>query len=162
MYLMTYSEVLFLEAEAAERGWIPGGSAAAATYYTNAITASLQQYGIGAAAITAYLGQAKVGYDAAGANLAGHMNQIMYQKWVSLFMQGMESWTEVRRTRIPLLVPGTRAVFGAGVPGQIPERLPYDDNEAVLNAANLAAAVSAQGFSAGNDIQKPLWFTGRQ
>src|SRR6266545_6740467 len=162
MHLLTYSEVLFLEAEAAERGWIPGGSAAAATYYTNAITASLQQYGIGAAAITAYLGQAKVGYDAAGANLAGHMNQIMYQKWVSLFMQGMESWTEVRRTRIPLLVPGTRAVFGAGVPGQIPERLPYDDNEAVLNAANLAAAVSAQGFSAGNDIQKPLWFTGRQ
>jgi len=54
MYLLTYSEVLFLEAEAAERGWIPGGSAAAATYYANAITASLQQYGIGAAAITAY------------------------------------------------------------------------------------------------------------
>ncbi len=26
MYLLTYSEVLFLEAEAAERGWIPGGT----------------------------------------------------------------------------------------------------------------------------------------
>jgi hypothetical protein len=48
------------------------------------------------------------------------------------------------------------------VPGQIPERLPYDDNEAVLNKSNLDAAVAAQGFSAGNDIQKPLWFTGRQ
>ena len=158
MYLLTYSEVLFLEAEAAERGWIPGGSAAAATYYTNAITASLQQYGVAAADIATYLGQAKVGYDAGGTTLAAHMNQIMYQKWVSLFMQGMEAWTEVRRTGIPSLIPGPRAVFGAGIAGSIPQRLPYDDNEAVLNAANLDAAVSAQGFSAGNDIQSKLWF----
>ena len=161
MELLTYSEVLFLEAEAAERGYIPGGSAAAATFYTNAITASMQQYGVAASDITAYLGQGKVAYDAAGATLAGHLQQIAYQKWVSLFMQGMEAWTEVRRTRVPLLVPGPRAVFGAGVAGKIPERLPYDDNEAVLNSANLAAAVAAQGLSAGNDIQTPLWFTGR-
>src|SRR6266567_3671140 len=53
MALLTYSEVLFLEAEAAERGWIPGGTAAAATYYNDAITASMQQYGIAAPAITA-------------------------------------------------------------------------------------------------------------
>ena len=158
MYLLTYSEVLFLEAEAAERGWIPGGTAAAATYFTNAITASLQQYGVAAADIATYLGQAKVGYDAGGTTLAAHMNQIMYQKWVSLFMQGMEAWTEVRRTGIPSLIPGPRAVFGAGIAGSIPQRLPYDDNEAVLNGANLDAAVSAQGFSAGNDIQSKLWF----
>src|SRR3989442_2956644 len=162
MELLTYSEVLFLEAEAAERGWIPGGSAAAATYYTNAITASLQQYGVAAADIATYLGQAKVGYDAGGTTLAAHMNQIMYQKWVSLFMQGMEAWTEVRRTGIPSFIPGPRAVFGAGIAGRIPQRLPYDDNEAVLNSANLNAAVTSQKFSAGNDIQAPLWFTGRQ
>jgi hypothetical protein len=162
MDLLTYSEVLFLEAEAAERGWIPGGSAAAATYYTGAITASMQQFGIGGAAITAYLGQAKVGYDAAGATLAGHLQQIAYQKWASQFMQGMEAWTEFRRTHVPTLIPGPRAVFGAGIANNIPERLPYDDNEAVLNGANLTAAVAAQGFSQSNDIQKALWFTGRQ
>jgi hypothetical protein len=161
MPLLTYSEVLFLEAEAAERGWIPGGSAVAATYYNNAISASMQQYGRSSAADSTYRAQAKVAYDAAGATLAGHLQQIAYQKWVSLYMQGMESWTEVRRTQIPLLVPGPRAVFGAGIAGQIPERLPYDDNEAVLNAVNLNAAVAAQGFSQGNDITKPLWFTGR-
>jgi len=157
MALLTYSEVLFLEAEAAERGWIPGGTAAAATYYNNAITASMEQYGIAAPAITAYLAQAPVAYDAAGANVTGHLRQIAYQKWVSLFMQGMESWTEVRRTGVPALVPGPKAVLTS-----IPERLPYDDNEAVLNASNLAAAVAAQGFSQGNDITAPLWFTGRQ
>jgi hypothetical protein len=160
--LLTYSEVLFLEAEAAERGWIPGGSAAAATYYANAISASMSQYGLSTAADSTYRAQAKVGYDAAGATLAGHLQQIAYQKWTSLFMQGMEAWTEVRRLRVPLLVPGPNAVFGVGVPGKIPERLPYDDNEAVLNAANVAAAVSAQKFTASNDIQSPLWFTGRQ
>ena len=71
-------------------------------------------------------------------------------------MQGMESWTEVRRTQVPTLVPGPRAVLAS-----IPERLPYDDNEAVLNKSNLDAAVSRQGFSASNDISSALWFTGR-
>ena len=163
MDLLSYSEVLFLEAEAAERGWIPGGSAQAATYYTGAITASNAMYGV-SAGTAAYLAQTKVKYDssALGATLAGHLQQIAYQKWTSLFMQGMEAWTEVRRTRVPLLVPGPNAVFGAGVAGQIPERLPYDDQENVLNAANVSAAVAAQGFSSSNDIETPLWFTGRQ
>src|SRR5205807_3479071 len=50
--LLTYSEVLFLEAEAAQRGWIAGDPA---TFYTAAIRASMQQYGISDAAINAYL-----------------------------------------------------------------------------------------------------------
>jgi hypothetical protein len=156
LVLLSYSEVLFLQAEAAERGWIPGGTAAAATFYTNAITASMQQYGVAAAAITTYLGQAKVGYDAAGATLAGHLQHIAFQKWLSMYMQGPEAWTEVRRTGVPTIVPGCHAVTRSS-----PERLPYDDNEAVLNQANLDAAVASQGFSAGNDLTKPLWFTGR-
>jgi len=158
MDLLSYSEVLFLEAEAAERGWIAG---TAATDYTNAITASMAMYGV-SAGTAAYLAQAKVGYDAAGATLQGHLQQIAYQKWTSMFMQGMEAWTEIRRTQIPALIPGPNAVFGAGVAKKIPERLPYDDQENVLNAGNVTAAVAAQGFSASNDIQTPLWFTGRQ
>src|SRR5882672_7035363 len=50
-------EVPFLKAEAAERGWIPGGSAAAATYYHDGIVASFAQYGL-LADTGAYLGQA--------------------------------------------------------------------------------------------------------
>src|SRR5439155_4541958 len=41
--LLTYSEVLFLEAEAAERGWITG-TPPAATLYADAIRASMEQY----------------------------------------------------------------------------------------------------------------------
>jgi hypothetical protein len=156
MDLLTYSEVQFLEAEAAERGWIAGS---AATFYNNAIRASFNQYGItDTTVINTYLAQPRVAYTPGATGLT----QIAYQKWVSLFMQGMEAWTEVRRTQIPSLIPGPRAVFGAGVAKKIPERLPYDDQEDVLNAGNVAAAVAAQGFSASNDIQTPLWFTGRQ
>ena len=155
--LLSYSEVLFLRAEAAERGWIPGGSAAAATFYTNAIKASMRQYGIDSATTATYLAQGKVQYDSAGgATLAGHLQQIAYQKWISMFMQGPEAWTEWRRTLVPKLVAGCHAVVRS-----IPERLPYDDAEAVLNKASLDAAVASQGFTQGNDLTKPLWFTGR-
>ncbi len=147
--LLTYSEVLFLEAEAAERGWITGS---AATLYTEAIRASMEQYGIPAATINAYLAQPRVAYAGGAAGLT----QIAYQKWASLFMQGMEAWTEVRRTGVPALVPGPHATLSS-----IPERLPYADNEAVLNAANVNAAVAAQKFSSARDLSTPLWFTGR-
>jgi hypothetical protein len=156
MDLLTYSEVLFLQAEAAERGWIPGGTAAAATFYTNAITASMRQFGILDSVTNVYLAQPKVAYDAAGATTAGHLQQIAFQKWLSMYMQGAEAWTEYRRTLIPHLVAGCHAVLA-----YIPERLPYDDQETVLNQANVDAADAAQGFSASNDISKALWFTGR-
>jgi hypothetical protein len=147
--LLTYSEVLFLEAEAAERGWIGGTPA---TSYVGAIRASMEQYGIATAAIDSFLTQPRVAYAGGAAGLT----QIAYQKWVSLFMQGMEGWTEVRRTQVPTLVPGPNAVLSS-----IPERLPYSDNEQVLNQANVDAAVAAQGFASSTDLTKPLWFTGR-
>src|SRR3989454_5177170 len=157
LVFLSYSEVLFLQAEAAERGWIPGGTAAAATFYTNAIRASMQQYSVPDTATTRYLAQGKVQYDSAGgATLAGQLQQIAYQKWLSMFMQGPEAWTEWRRTLVATIVAGCHAVLN-----QLPERLPYDDQEAVLNKANVDAAVKRQGFLSSNDISKALWFTGR-
>lgn len=148
--LLTYSEVLFLEAEAAQRGWISGDPAA---LYASAVRASMEQYGIDNTAITAYLALPRVAYTVGPTGLT----QIAYQKWVSMYMQGAEAWTEWRRTRVPTLLPGPRAVLTS-----LPERLPYDDNESVLNKASLDAAVSAQGFSASNDLTGVLWYTGRQ
>jgi hypothetical protein len=146
--LLTYSEVLFLEAEAAQRGWIAGDPAA---LYADAIRASMEQYGIATADIDAYLAQPRVQYSAATG-----MTQIAYQKWVSLFMQGMEGWTEWRRTQVPHLVPGPDATLSAP-----PQRVPYPTNEDVLNKTNLDAAVSAQGFGQYTALDKALWFTGR-
>lgn len=119
--LMTYAEVLFLQAEAAERGWIPGS---AADLYQQAITASMKQYGISDGAITAYLAQPSVAY-------AG-LNSIWEQKWIALFMNGPEAWAEVRRTGVPDLVPA------AG--DEIPSRLPYPTGEQLYNPENWASA----------------------
>jgi hypothetical protein len=69
----------------------------------------------------------------------------------------MEAWTDVRRTGVPAIVPGPRAVLS-----KMPERLPYADNEQVLNQANVDAAVAAQGFVSSTNLSKPLWFTGRK
>jgi hypothetical protein len=168
MYFMTYSEVLLLEAEAAERGWIAGNPA---TLYQQAITASLEQWGISAADISTYLAQPAVQFDAKGANACGdvpsatcgHLTQIDYQLWIQLYLNGEEAWTQVRRTHVPSLLPGPdiQPAGHAGVLNSIPERLPYDAQEEVLNQTNVDAAVARQGFSAGNDIFTPLWFTGR-
>jgi hypothetical protein len=150
MPVMLYSEVLLLEAEAAQRGWITGS---AAQFYTAAITANMEYLGVAPAAITAYLAQPRVQY-----NAATGLQQIGLQKWIALFMNGIEAYTENRRTDIPHIVPGIRATIAGAPATHIPTRMPYPTNEAVLNVGMLNAAVTAQGFTNASDQNKPLWF----
>lgn len=142
-YIMTYAELLFIKAEAAENGWI-GGSAA--QYYTDAIRASMEQWDIPTADIDAYLAQPGVVY----AGGAQGRKQIAYEKWVALFNQETEAYAEYRRLDFPVLVPGPDAVTST-----VPTRLPYPDIESSLNADNLAAAKSAQGDT---DITGYVWW----
>lgn len=134
--LMSYAEVLFLQAEAAARGWIGGDPA---TYYANGIRASMEQYGISNAAITAYLAQPSVAY-------AG-LPSIYFQKWLALYMNGPEGWAEQRRTGFPVLTPA--------VGNQIPTRLTYPNQEQLLNQANWQAAITANG---GSSIFDKVWW----
>jgi hypothetical protein len=142
-YIMTYAEVLFIKAEAAERGWISGS---AAQFYTDAIRASMEQWNIPTADIDAYLAQPNVQY----AGGAQGMKQIAYEKWVALFNQETDAYAEYRRLDYPVLVPGPDAVTTT-----VPTRLPYPDIEQSLNADNLAAAKSAQGDT---DITGHVWW----
>ena len=142
-YIMTYSELLFIKAEAAERGFIAGS---AATFYTQAITASMEQWGVSPAAIATYLARPGVAYVAGAQGL----KQIAYEKWVSLFNLETEAYAEYRRLDYPVLKPGPEAVTNT-----IPTRLPYPDIENSLNATNLAAAKSAQG---NTDITGKVWW----
>lgn len=143
--MQQYAEVLFLQAEAAQRGWITGN---AATFYNAGITASMEEYGIDAATIATYLAQPRVVY-----NASTGLAQIGLQKWFSLFMNGIEAYTEIRRTGQPNIVPGLHAVIKTSVPS----RIPYADNELTLNKANVDAAVTAQGFSSTTDMTTKLW-----
>lgn len=137
--LMSYAEVLFLQAEAAARGWISGD---AAELYNAAIAASMQQYKIPEAEIDAYLAQPEVAY--------GGLQSIAVQKWIALYGNGPEAYAEWRRTGYPALQPGPDALTDA-----IPVRLPYPSSEQSLNGTNLAEAVSRQG---GASLSNPLWW----
>ncbi len=139
-FVLTYDEVLFLQAEAAERGWI---TADAAALYTAAVRAAMARVGVSAGAIDTYLLQPEVAYAGGAAGLA----QIGLQKWLALYGNSVEAYAEWRRTGFPALVAGPNASNG----GVIPVRLPYPTREASLNNDNLEAAVARQGGASLND-----------
>jgi hypothetical protein len=141
-FIMTYAELLFIKAEAAQRGWIAADPAA---LYAAAITASMEQWGVDPADIAAYLAQPNVMYQPAIA-----LKQIAYEKWVALFNEETEAYSEYRRLDYPVLKPGPDAITNT-----IPTRLPYPDIENSLNAGNLAAAKTSQG---NTDITGKVWW----
>lgn len=133
--LMDYSAVEFLKAEAAERS-IVGTPANAETNYNNAIRASFDYYGIGSSA-DAYLATPKVKYTSA----AGTWKQkIGVQKWIALFKQGPEAWTEYRRLDFPILYAPAGSFINT-----VPVRSTYPISEQTLNGANYKAASAAIG-----------------
>lgn len=144
-WLMTYAEMLFLQAEAAQRGWTAGS---AATLYAAAITASMEQHGVAAAAIATYLAQPRVVYSTTPATA---LTQIALQKWISLFGQGSEAWNEYRRTGVPTLTPGPAAITPA-----VPRRLTYPGNEQSFNNDNLVAAQLR--LTGGDELTSRMWW----
>jgi hypothetical protein len=143
---MDYAQVEFMLAEAAERGW--GVSGSAKSHYDAGITASIDFWtdlnGAPATAgdITTYLSQPEVDYDSL--MLAGQTwKQIIgKQKWIALFNQGTQGWTEWRRLDFGILrLPADGILDGTGIPA----RMYYSIDEQTLNSGNYAAAISNQG-----------------
>ena len=134
-FIMTYAEVSFIQAEAAERGWITGSAAA---LYDQGIRASMAQWGVtDAAAITAFLARPEIIYVPGTEGL----RRIALQKWIALYTDGVEAWAEWRRTCVPAtVVPGPAAVINT-----VPRRYRYPIREHSVNSANLDAAIARQG-----------------
>lgn len=141
--ILSYAESLFDRAEAAARGFTTED---AASLYQQAVTAALAQYSIVTADITTYLAQPAVKYDA-----SNYKKSIGEQKWLALFGQGLEGWTEWRRLDYPQLQPAVAGTLN----GKIPVRFIYPGTEQSLNKTNYQAAVAAQGADA---LTTKLWF----
>jgi hypothetical protein len=141
--LQSYSEVLFLQAEAAVRGWI---TADAASLYYAGIRASMEQYGISDAKIVAYLAQPEVVFNPATA-----LQQIAVQKWIALYMTGPEAYAEWRRTGFPELTVVPQSSNG----DLIPVRVFYPSSEQSYNLAQLNEAIARNG---GDDLNDPVWW----
>ena len=145
IYLVTYAQVLFAKAEAAKRGWIPGGDAEAKLYYDQAIEFSVRQWTGSTNGLAALMAAPGIAYDPANA-----LQQIAEQRYVHLFMHGYEGWAEWRRTGYPanLVSPGGRA---------IPTRNSYPPNEVFNNADNYKTAVQEQ-FGGTDGIYGKVWW----
>ena len=132
--LLDYSEVEFLLAEAVERGYSVGGTAA--THYTNGITANMTDWGVASADIATYLARTDVAYATATGTWR---EKIGFQFWLAMYNRGFEGWSVKRKYDAPAF--NTAAV--SGLP--LPTRYTYPLNEPTLNKSNYDAAKTAMG-----------------
>ncbi len=159
--LMTTAEVYFLKAEAALRGWTGAGTAQA--NYEMGITTSFDQHGVsGAAAYIAdntsvpanYVDPVNAANNAAalssitvawsaGATNEEKLERIITQKWIAMFPEGQEAWSEFRRTGYPKIFPVVSNQSGGTVDTALQiRRIPFVDSEKSTNAAGVTAATA--------------------
>jgi hypothetical protein len=129
-YFMSYSELMFLMAEARQKDYISTGTAS--EYYLKGIEASFITNGT-TDSYAAYITNPKVALKSGSDGI----QQIAEQNWLALFCQGVEAWTETRRTGFPVLTPAIDGVLG----GKLPYRYTFPTIEQSVNAANYKAAV---------------------
>lgn len=145
--LMTAAEILFIRAEAAQRGYIAGGATSAAQYYQDAIRASMEYNGVSSVDIDDYLAQSTVQYDA-----ANWRQLIGLQKWIALYNQGVQAWSEWRRLDYPDLKLAPDAVTT-----MIPRRRAYPTYEYSTNKANVELAVDRLATKEDKFTEKVWW-----
>jgi hypothetical protein len=130
-YFYTYAQVSLNMAEAAQLGWVSSGTAQ--SYTNQGIRASMEQWGVASSDIDAYI---------SNRTSLGGQKEIAYQKWVALFLQGYESWSDWRKQGADQvqLTKGDAALTAG-----IPQRHAYPLSALSSNEANYNAAISAQG-----------------
>jgi len=132
MTLLDYTELAFYLAEAAERGYSVGGSAA--DHYTSAITSSFDHWGIEGAA----------DYITANPYDAGNWKEsIGTQAYIAFYVRGFVGYTEWRRLGFPAMNIPPNPAESAG--GEVPRRFTYPINEQTLNGTNYTSASTAIG-----------------
>jgi len=167
------AEAYFLRAEGVMLGWNMGGQTAQ-QYYELGITNSLQQWGItDATAIANYISSTNVPV-APGDYLnsppvstvpikwssdpAVQMQQIMTQKWLGLYPDGLEAWADWRRNHTMKLYPVANSdnPLITNTATQWIRRIPFLDSEKQNNAAGVTTGVTALGGA--DNILTPLWW----
>lgn len=144
-FVMTYAEVSFIEAEAANRSLGGLTPANAATFYNNGITASFDQWG--ATMPPGYLASAAIAYVPGTPGLT----LIDQQEWIALYTDGGTTWSLWRRTCVPNTVkPGPAAITTI-----VPRRFEYSTTEYSVNQAQVKASVARQGPDL---LTTPMWW----
>lgn len=180
------SEVAFLRAEGALRGWNMGGDAK--SLYEEGIRISFEENGI-SEGLNAYLankskvsnyvdplkGQNKQDYDYSAplntnvtvawqdGDFEQSLERIITQKWIANFPNGMEAWSEYRRTGYPKLMPMAANESKGVVDDQEgARRMAYPVNEYRENKEYVEAAAATLGEESntkkGDTMATHVWW----
>lgn len=153
--LMTYGELQFILAEAAERDFIDGDPE---DYYLAGIQSQFDYYAsripsnyvfpkpADVQPAASYYSQNTVAYTGTQEE---KLEKIWLQKWLALYNSGFEGWSEWRRTGVPTITPGPNSL------GFVPVRMIYPLSEQATNRANYDAAVDAQG---ADNTETHVWW----
>lgn len=148
--LLEYAEVEFLIAE--YNNWSQDN-------YVNGVRASLEKWGVASADINTYVSKLP----------PANQRNVLNQKYIALFTQFLEAWSEYRRTGYPdFLIEKDDVIYNGVVEGNpvtytfsplfgdggVPSRLYYPVKEQTVNLENYQQAIQSQG----NDlIETKLW-----
>jgi len=153
--IMTYSELQFILAEAAAKGWISGD---VESYYRSGIEASMAYHQVnldpfGWDSFDDFYNNSGVAYS--------EVTDIWEQKWVNSFFHGLEPYFDVRRWYIESGnswdgIPFLDAPCSNVNDDQLPMRFPYPGEEQSLNPSNYQDAVSELG---GDTKNTRTWLT---
>ncbi len=175
--IMKRAESYFLRAEGALRGWAMKGTAE--TFYNDGIRVSFEDYGVSADYATYVEGttlaadyidphdpalnikgmnDVPVKFMTGGAN-EQKLQQIITQKWIAGFPEGLNAWSEYRRTGYPKLFPivNNRSEYPQLTTLGI-RRMPFCRDERNNNKAGYESGLQILNGRGGDNIATRLWW----
>lgn len=142
---LSYAQVELYLAEAINEGIIAGTIDDAKVHYVNGINANFAFNQLSPSA--AYTSSAAVDFT----TQAEAREKIATQMWLALYGQGIEAWTEWRRTQYPVLSPVVDAATT-----YIPRRFYFSIDEPNVNPGSYAAASAT--LSNGDSMESKVWW----
>ncbi len=153
-FFQTYAEVEFMLAEAGVRWGLAGGTTQVASHYNAGVTAAMQYlslYGHGVEVTQADINQYLIDNPF---DMSNALKMINEQYWVATFGNGIESFSNWRRSGYPQLVPMDVANTLTG--GVIPRRFVYPGSEKLNNLDELQKAIDR--LSGGDHNTSRVWW----
>ena len=151
--LMNYSELLFIFAEAGQRGWLNISYPVVKKIYLEAVTESALEWNTtesaGSEDMTKFIGILSDEIEADNA-----LEKILTQKWVSMFWVGIESWCDYRRTGYPVLKTNGEAADNNYI---LPTRLRYPADEKYRNPVTYQESLD-NWLGGTNNMRTDVWW----
>ena len=174
-YIFSSAEAYFLRAEGALRGW-SGMGGSAKDLYEAGVTASFKQWGVsgadtylaGTSLPTDYVDYANSQFSISAVNhlcvkwdesasKEEKLERIIDQKYIAMWPESIEAWTELRRTgyphQYPVMFNGSRGVLKDD---ETPKRVCYKAALQISNPQGYAGALSKLGGA--DNMATPLWW----